>query len=293
MNISRLLAHGRVFAIALLVIALGAIQQEKANAAAALGSGFTYQGRLLVSLAPPNTPHDFQFVLFDSAAGGLQVAGPVTNANVAVSNGLFTTQIDFGPAAYNGDKRFLQVAVRPAGTGGFTTLSGRQEITATPYAIYALNVGNVSGKVTCARRKFYMTSSFPTGATADTACTTGYHFASFAEIMDPSNLEYAMDLVTNGIAHSLPDSGKGPPFSSLGFIRVGVTGSNNSVAGNANCISGGVPWSTSSAAINGTAVGLKPTWEDAPSNISPWDAVVRPCDNTTAPQAHAWCVQDL
>jgi hypothetical protein len=269
------------------------IHQENAQAATALGTAFTYQGRLLVSLAPPNTPHDFQFALFDSAAGGVQVAGPVTNANVAVSNGVFTTKIDFGEAAYNGDKRFLQIAVRPAGSGAFTTLSGRQEITPAPYAIYALNVGNVSGTVTCAKRKYYLTTSVPTGATADTACTAGYHFASFAEIMDPSNLEYAMDLVTNGIAHSLPDSGKGPPFSSLGFVRIGVTGANNMVAGNANCISGGVPWSSSSASIFGTAIALKPTWQDSPSNISPWDAIVRSCDNVGAPQTHAWCVQDL
>ena len=283
--------QGRI--LTTLAIALLLMWEEQTPAATALGTGFTYQGRLLVSMAPPNTPHDFQFTLFDSAAGGVLVAGPVTNANIAVSNGLFTTQIDFGPSAYNGDKRFLQIAVRPGGTGAFTTLSGRQEITPTPYAVYALSVGNVSGKVVCARRKFYLTSSVPNGAAADTACTAGYHFASFAEIMDPSGLEYAMDLVTNGVAHSLPDSGKGPPFSVLGFVRTGVTGANNAVAGNANCISGGVPWNTSSAAINGTALALKPTWEDTPSNISPWDAIVRSCDNIGAPQTHVWCVQDL
>lgn len=116
--------------------------------------------------------------------------------------------------------------------------------------------------------------------------------ASFAEIMDPSNLEYDMDLVASHVAHSLPDSGFGPPFSSLAFIRIGVTGTNNAVAGNANCISGGVPWSTSSAAVNGTAIGLSPTWTDAPTKVSPWDAIVRPCANTTAPVAHVWCVQD-
>ena len=102
--------------LAALVVTLLLIWDGKAGAATELGTGFTYQGRLLVSLAPPNTPHDFRFTLFDSAAGGVQVAGPVTNANVSVSNGLFTTQIDFGAGAYNGDERFLQVAVRPAST---------------------------------------------------------------------------------------------------------------------------------------------------------------------------------
>jgi hypothetical protein len=114
--------------------------------------------------------------------------------------------------------------------------------------------------------------------------------------MDPSNLDYAQNGVDvpAGTAHILPDSGKGPPFSSLAFIRVGVTGTANNVPGNANCITNGVPWSTSNSNFFGTVIALKPTWTDAPSNVSPWDATVRRCDNPSspAPQVHVWCVQD-
>src|SRR5258706_11322369 len=98
-----------------------------------LGSGFTYQGRLLVSLAPANTPHDLQFTLFDQSSGGIQIAGPITLDNVPTSNGLFTVQLDFGAAAFNGDNRFLAIGVRAGtNTGSFTLLTTRQQITATP-----------------------------------------------------------------------------------------------------------------------------------------------------------------
>jgi hypothetical protein len=52
-----------------------------------------------------------------------------------VSEGGFTVQLDFG-GAFNGDKRFLEIAVRsPAGGGTFTTMTPRQELTAAPYAL--------------------------------------------------------------------------------------------------------------------------------------------------------------
>ena len=120
---------------------------------------------------------------------------------------------------------------------------------------------------------------------------------ALAEIWDPSNLDYAQNGVDvpNGTAHTLPDSGSGPPFSSLAFIRIGVTGTLNTVPGNANCIVGGVPWSSASSLENGTVIALKPTWTDSPTTVSPWDASVRRCDNPSspAPHVHSWCVQDF
>lgn len=74
-----------------------------------MGTAFTYQGRLLVSLAPPNSPHDFRFRLFTNVATGNVIAGPVTNSAVLVSNGLFTTKIDFGPDPFDGESHFWKL----------------------------------------------------------------------------------------------------------------------------------------------------------------------------------------
>jgi len=47
--------------------------------------------------------------------------------------------LDFGAAAFSGDARWLQVAVRsPAGTGSFTTLTPRQPLTGTPHSTFSI-----------------------------------------------------------------------------------------------------------------------------------------------------------
>jgi hypothetical protein len=86
------------------------------------------------------------FSLFDAAgsgsppSGGNQIGGNQSMPNTTVSGGQFTVTLNdagqFGANAFNGEARWLQIAVRsPAGGGGFTTLAPRQAITATPYAL--------------------------------------------------------------------------------------------------------------------------------------------------------------
>src|SRR5438552_11813710 len=115
-----------------------------------LTSGFTYQGRLTVSGSPANGQFDLQFTLFDSLSGGSQVGSPVTVISQTVTDGLFTVSLDFGSSAFQGSARYLELAVRPGGSGGsFTTLSPRQALTASPYALSimpgAVITGSVSG----------------------------------------------------------------------------------------------------------------------------------------------------
>lgn len=126
-----------VVAILALLISVGAAASGlgivRAEAEAAPGSGFTYQGRLDKDGAPANGSFDFQFALYDSLSGGAQIGPTLTVGRVSVSDGQFTVALDFGPVFWN-EQRFLEARVRPASSGSYVTLSPRQLLTAAPIA---------------------------------------------------------------------------------------------------------------------------------------------------------------
>lgn len=82
---------------------------------------------------------DLTFTLFNVASGAGQVGTPVSLPLTPVTNGLFTVTLDFGNQ-FPGAGRWLEIAVRTNGGGAFTTLTPRQRLTATPYAITASNI---------------------------------------------------------------------------------------------------------------------------------------------------------
>ena len=106
---------------------------------------FTYQGRLTDSSLPANGAYDFQFALFNAVSAGTQVGSTVSLTNINVSSGNFTVTLDFGAGSFPGTSRFLEISVRLAGGGAFTTLSPRQPITATPYAVKSLTATMADG----------------------------------------------------------------------------------------------------------------------------------------------------
>jgi hypothetical protein len=114
-----------------------------ANRLSAQGTAFTYQGKLGLDGATFSGAYDLQFTLFATNITGSPIAGPVTNSDVAVSNGLFTTIVDFGENAFTGVSNWLQVAVRTNGSGAFSTLAPRQLLAPVPYAITAGNLASV------------------------------------------------------------------------------------------------------------------------------------------------------
>jgi len=117
--------------------------------AAAQGTQFTYQGRLTSGTNAANGTYDLTFSLFTISSGPGQVASSITNAATPVSNGLFTVTLDFG-ANFPGANRWLEIGVRTNGGGAYTTLSPRQALTATPYAIMAGNAANLGGQTSTA-----------------------------------------------------------------------------------------------------------------------------------------------
>lgn len=109
-------------------------------------TAFNFQGRLNDGVNPANGNFELQFKLFDSTGGGPQIGGTVTRPSVAVINGIFSTQLDFGAAAFDGSARFVEIAVRPAGNPNpFTVLNPRQQVLSTPYAIQAKNAAQLGG----------------------------------------------------------------------------------------------------------------------------------------------------
>ncbi len=111
----------------------------RATRAVPVGTGFTYQGTLDDGGVPADGAYDIRFTLTDEM--GTVIAGPVCVDNIVVIEGLFTVELDFGPE-FVGDARELEIAVRPGGTlgncdigGGYTTLSPRQKLNPSPYAL--------------------------------------------------------------------------------------------------------------------------------------------------------------
>ncbi len=111
--------------------------------AALVGSRFTYQGSLNLDGSPANGLFDMSFVLYGQTSGGSPL-GVNNRLDQSVENGLFATELDFGEVPINGDDIFLEMRVRPAGSGSFTVLSPRQRINATPYAVRALTSGGAN-----------------------------------------------------------------------------------------------------------------------------------------------------
>ena len=125
----------------------------------AQGTAFTYQGSLNDGDTPANGIYNFTFTLYATNTAGASLAGPVTTTSIAVSNGLFTTTIDFGNA-FSGNPRWLEIGVQTNGGTTFTTLAPRQSITPVPYAITA---GNVTGPLALAQLPAAVVTNGATG----------------------------------------------------------------------------------------------------------------------------------
>jgi len=106
-----------------------------------------YQGRLNAGGSPATGNYDFTFSLYLTNQTGTVAAGPITNSAVAVSSGLFTTTLDFGPGIFKGLNYWLQIAVRTNGVGSFTNLTPRQPLLPVPYAIFANSASNLLGSL--------------------------------------------------------------------------------------------------------------------------------------------------
>jgi len=125
-------AYLAVLAVSVLSNALGA---------APLGTTFTYQGTLAQNGTDVSGICDFRIGLWDALAGGAEVASAINALNVQVTGGTFTVELDYGSGIFDGDARWLEIAVACPAGGGLTTLSPRQELTPSPHALFAAEAG--------------------------------------------------------------------------------------------------------------------------------------------------------
>ncbi len=192
----------------------GSVQAQ----AVTLSSGFTYPGRLTDGGNPANGVYDLRFVLYDDEIAGASVGGVVEKADVTVTNGIFVTNLDFGASAFNGDARWMEIAVRPGtSTGAYTALSPRQAVTSTPYALYAKTAGSIAFPLTV--------SATPAAAVLDiTNAGTG----SAAKLKGP----VALDL-DGGIRVSGTAAGRA---AFVQTVNTAVTGGNTCLADKATVV---------------------------------------------------------
>ena len=141
--------------LTILVLSLGLmVCTAELARAAPMGTAFTYQGRLMDANDTADGLYDFEFKLWMDPCEIVyppQVGDTLTMNDLDVIDGYFTVELDFNsPFAFNGYARWLETAVRPGDSNdpnAFVTLSPRQELTPTPYAIYAKTAGGVPGGI--------------------------------------------------------------------------------------------------------------------------------------------------
>jgi hypothetical protein len=137
----------------LTILVLGIIVLMPGSARAEpMGTGFTYQGRLMDANSPADGLYDLQFKLYAANVAGTQKGSTIDVNELDVIDGLFTVLLDFGSNVFDGNTVWLEIGARPGSLkdpNTYTMLSPRKEITPAPYSLQtrglfvdsALNVG--------------------------------------------------------------------------------------------------------------------------------------------------------
>jgi hypothetical protein len=216
----------------------------------AQNTAFTYQGQLASSGSPASGLFDMRFQVFNAQSGGASVSSQVTTSAVPVTNGLFVLTLDFGSSPFTGAERWLEVSVRTNGIGSFTTLSPRQSLTPTPYAIYSHIAGAVTNNsVTSAGIASGQVVKSLNGLKDNVAIAAGANVtlttnANTLQISAPAGgmvLPYSGTAASASSVFTLTNTGSGPAGVFYGNVGVGTATPQTKldVAGNAT-VRGGV-----------------------------------------------------
>jgi hypothetical protein len=102
-------------------------------------SVFKYQGSLTDGGNPANGSFQMRFRLFDAVSGGNQIGSTLNDVPVTAANGIFSAPLDFGAPALSGANRWLEISVRRNASESYVTLSPREQIASSPYAVRTLS----------------------------------------------------------------------------------------------------------------------------------------------------------
>lgn len=117
--------------------------------AGAQTTAFTYQGQMRDGAGLASGSYSMKFRLYDGPDAPANQIGPEIPVLVTVTNGLFSVSLDFTAASFPaGADRWIEVQV------GTTTLTPRQKLSSTPFAVRAANANRSDAadslSVTCA-----------------------------------------------------------------------------------------------------------------------------------------------
>ncbi len=119
------------------IVAAGVASALVAPVYAQSATTFTYQGHLSDSGSPADGMYEFQVRLLDGS--GTQI-GTTQQQLADVSEGMFMLDLDYGPSAFDGSARFLEIGVRSVMSGGaYIILSPNTSIASAPVAQFALD----------------------------------------------------------------------------------------------------------------------------------------------------------
>ena len=240
----------------LTALALLSVLGPRLSTTLAQGTTFTYQGRLNASGSPADGVYDFTFQAFDAPTAGNSVGGTVNVTAVGVNNGLFTALVDLGSAPFSGPARWLQISVSTNGAGSFATLTPRQALTPSPYAIFAQTSGTVTnGAIASAQ---LAANSVAAGNIQDSAITaakiaSGQVVKSLNGLTDAVSLTQGANVTINTVGNSLqisaPAGGLNLPFSGSASSSGSIFTLTNSGTGPAGVFLGRVGIGTSAPVL--------------------------------------------
>jgi hypothetical protein len=242
----------------ILLVLLTTVSQQLSSAFAQ-GTAFTYQGQLQNNGSPVNGSYDLQFILFNTSQFGFPAAPILTNAAVNVNNGLFTTTLDFGSGIFVGTNYWLDISVRTNGNGTFNELSPRQELTPTPYAVFANTASNVSGTVSAAQLSGALASANLSGTygNAMTLNNAGNSFSGNGSGLTSLNAAQLSSLgnANGGTNNFFVGPSGNPTTSGPDNTSVGQDALHNNTTGSANTAIGFLALSNNTTGYDNTAYG--------------------------------------